>query len=72
MDKVCSEDSVRRAFQDTDDAACTDWLTRHVQASYRPLLREPWILEIRGIWSFAVRRISTAITAMKSVPCGPN
>jgi hypothetical protein len=27
---------VRRAFQDTDDAACTDWLTRHVQASYRP------------------------------------
>lgn len=46
MDKVCSEDSVRRAFQDTDDAACTDWLTRHVQASYRPLLREPWILDI--------------------------
>jgi hypothetical protein len=37
---------VRRAFQDTDDAACTEWLTGHVQASYRPLLREPWILDI--------------------------
>src|SRR5882757_11028189 len=46
MSKVCSEDSVRRAFQDAEESACTEWLTRHVQNSYEPLLREPWILDI--------------------------
>jgi hypothetical protein len=46
MSKVCSEDSVRRAFQDAEEATCTKWLTRHLQVSYEPLLREPWILDI--------------------------
>ena len=46
MSKVCSEDSVRRAFQDVAEAACTEWLTRHLQVSYEPLLREPWILDV--------------------------
>jgi Transposase DDE domain group 1 len=46
MSKVCSEDSVRRAFQDVEEAACTEWLTRHLQVSYEPLLKEPWILDV--------------------------
>jgi len=46
MTKVCSEDSVRRAFQDTAEPVCTQWLTRHLQAAYRPLLREAWVLDI--------------------------
>jgi Transposase DDE domain group 1 len=46
MTKVCSEDSVRRAFQDAEEPVCTEWLRRHLQAGYRPLLREPWILDI--------------------------
>lgn len=46
MSKVCSEDSVRRAFRDVEESACTDWLTRHLRASYEPLLREAWILDI--------------------------
>jgi Transposase DDE domain group 1 len=46
MSKVCSEDSVRRAFQDAEEPACTQWLTRHMQVSYEPLLREPWILDV--------------------------
>jgi len=46
MSKVCSEDSVRRAFCDVEEAAGTEWLTRHLQVSYEPLLREPWILDI--------------------------
>jgi hypothetical protein len=46
MSKVCSENSVRRAFQDAAEPTCTEWLTRHLQVSYEPLLREPWILDI--------------------------
>lgn len=46
MSKVCSEDSVRRAFRDAEEQACTEWLTQHLQAGYRPLLREPWVLDI--------------------------
>jgi hypothetical protein len=46
MSKVCSEDSVRRAFHHAGEAACADWLTRHLRISYEPLLREPWILDV--------------------------
>jgi hypothetical protein len=46
MRKVCSEDSVRRAFTDVEPAECTAWLQRHLRISYEPLLREPWILDI--------------------------
>lgn len=46
MSKVCSEDSVRRAFSDVQESECAAWLTRHLRNSYEPLLREPWILDI--------------------------
>ena len=46
MSKVCSEDSVRRAFHDADEQECASWLTRHLRISYEPLLREPWILDV--------------------------
>lgn len=46
MSKVCSEDSVRRAFSDVEESECEAWLTRHLRISYEPLLREPWILDI--------------------------
>ena len=46
MTKVCSEDSVRRAFRDVEAPECTAWLTRHLRISYEPLLKEPWILDI--------------------------
>jgi len=46
MTKVCSEDSVRRAFSDVEESECTAWLTRHLRICYEPLLREPWILDI--------------------------
>jgi hypothetical protein len=36
MTKVCSEDSLRRAFQDTAEAACAESLTGHLQAGYGP------------------------------------
>lgn len=46
MTKVCSEDSVRRAFSEVAAADCAAWQTRHLRISYEPLLREPWILDI--------------------------
>ena len=46
MTKVCSEDSVRRAFSAVDQAECMAWLTRHLRISYEPLLSESWILDI--------------------------
>ncbi len=46
MTKVCSEDSVRRAFTEVEPSACATWLTRHLRISYEPLLKEPWILDI--------------------------
>lgn len=46
MTRVCSEDSVRRAFSGVEPAECATWLTQHLRISYEPLLREPWILDI--------------------------
>jgi len=46
MNKVASEDSVRRAFSDVEASACVAWLTRHLRISYEPVLSEPWILDI--------------------------
>lgn len=46
MSKVCSEDSVRRAFSEVEASECTVWQTRHLRNSYEPLLSEPWILDI--------------------------
>jgi hypothetical protein len=46
MSKVCSEDSVRRAFSNVEPAECMAWLQRHLRMSYEPLLTERWILDI--------------------------
>jgi len=46
MSKVASEDSVRRAFQNIDEAACAQWQQAHLLRAFEPLLYEPWILDI--------------------------
>ena len=46
MTKVCSEDSVRRAFQEVEASECAAWQTQHLRIGYEPLLMEPWILDI--------------------------
>src|SRR6266853_2463813 len=46
MSRVCSEDSVRRAFSEVEASECSTWQTRHLRNSYEPLLSEPWILDI--------------------------
>ena len=45
MNKVVSEDSVRRAFAKLDEEAGVAWLQAHLQRVYAPLLSEPWILD---------------------------
>ena len=46
MEKVCSEDSVRRAFEKVDDESAREWLQSHLRRVWEPLLYEPWILDV--------------------------
>jgi hypothetical protein len=46
MTRVASEDSVRRGIKGMDEAESGQWLKRHLQASYEPLLVEPWVLDV--------------------------
>lgn len=45
MDKVVSEDSVRRSLQQMDEAEGVHWLQDSNYDVYAPLLSEPWILD---------------------------
>ncbi len=46
MNKVVSDDSARRALKKIDEAEGIDWLQKHLQGSYAPLLNTPWILDV--------------------------
>lgn len=46
MSRVCSEDSVRRAFAEADPPACAAWQTGALQTTWQPALRHPWILDL--------------------------
>jgi len=45
MNKIVSEDSVRRGFQGLDEAKGVHWLQTSLNQVYAPLLSEPWILD---------------------------
>jgi hypothetical protein len=46
MTEVVSEDAVRRAFLKIEEGEGVAWLQRHLDYATRPLLSEPWILDI--------------------------
>ncbi len=46
MEKIVSEDSLRRALAAMPAEAGLDWLQRHIDATVRPLLAEPHIVDI--------------------------
>ena len=46
MKKVVSEESVRRGLSKIEAAAGFAWSQRHLDYVYRPLLREPWVLDV--------------------------
>ena len=48
MERVRSEDAVRRAFLKGEEAAYERWLHAHLDSSYEELLKEPWILDMDG------------------------
>ena len=46
MAKVVSEDAVRRALDKIEERAGLEWLREHLDYCTRPLLSEPWILDV--------------------------
>jgi hypothetical protein len=46
MEKVVSEDSLRRAFQEQDATALEQWQTQALAAAYEPGLDQPWICDL--------------------------
>ena len=46
MSKVVSEDALRRALAKIDEAAGVQWLQAHLDYCVRPLLAEPWVLDV--------------------------
>ncbi|MGH8648305.1 MAG: transposase, partial [Burkholderiales bacterium] len=46
MDKIVSEDAVRRAFKAIDERQGLAWLERHMDRCTSPLLGEPYIIDI--------------------------
>ena len=46
MTKVASEDSVRRGLSAMQAEESGRWLKKHLQFSYKPLLEEPWALDM--------------------------
>ena len=45
MNKVCSDDSVRRAFEPVDEQEATSWLKHHLRFPLHPVMQEDWILD---------------------------
>ena len=46
MTKVVSDDSARRSLNKIDEKAGIEWLQKHLQSCYEPLLTTPWILDV--------------------------
>ena len=46
MEKVVSEDSLRRAFKEGEAAALARWQTEALLATYAPALEQPWIADL--------------------------
>ena len=46
MEKVVSEDSLRRAFADQDGSALAAWQTQALLRTYAPALEQPWIADL--------------------------
>ena len=46
MKKVCSDDSVRRGLSKMEVDKGIDWLHAHLLDPLRPILQEPWVLDV--------------------------
>jgi Transposase DDE domain group 1 len=48
IERVRSEDAIRRAFLKGEAVPYADWLHAHLESSYEEILKEPWILDMDG------------------------
>jgi hypothetical protein len=55
MSKVVSEDALRRALAKIDETASAQWLQAHLDYCVRPLLDEPWVLDVDATIKPALR-----------------
>jgi hypothetical protein len=46
LNKICSEDSTRRAIKRMDEGDALNWLNRHLKNSWEPMTEYDWILDI--------------------------
>ena len=46
MNRVLSEDAIRRAFENADANDCKKWQQKHLENCYESLLSEEWILDV--------------------------
>ena len=46
IEKLVSEDTMRRAFLEADEERSITWLQKHLNKCYSPLLSVPWILDV--------------------------
>lgn len=73
MNKVVSEDALRRSLQRIDEAASAAWMRPSLQHSVREALERPWVLDIDASYPSrctGARRARRSATTRAS-PCGP-
>jgi len=46
MDKIVSEDSLRRSLSKIQEEPGVIWLQKHFKKRYEPLLFEPWVMDV--------------------------
>ena len=56
INKVVSEDALRRALERIDEAASTAWMRLALMHSVRPAPDKPWVIALHGRWSAASGR----------------
>jgi hypothetical protein len=70
MQRVRSEDAVRRAFQQGAAEDYARWLARHLSHTYEELLNEPWILDMDGTVKPLYGHQEQAVLGYNPTKCG--
>lgn len=72
MNKVVSEDALRRALERIDEAASAAWLRPSLMHSVREALDRPWVLDIdASIKPLYSARRAPRLATTRARPCGP-
>jgi hypothetical protein len=69
MNNVVSEDALRRALAKIDEPAGMQWLHTHFDYCIRPLLDEPWVLDVDATMQPQPRLRAAKCMNAWPVPC---